>query len=113
MEVLRNLGVAAVLSLAISAAPLAMGLAFAFWPSERKLALMRPLSMAGTFAAICTCLLSLANSLIGLSRPATVDMSTFQRAAIGLAESMVAAFLAFAFLTAGWLFVAFGMRKLP
>ena len=113
MEVLTNLGLAARLGLLISAAPLAMGLAFALWPSERKLALMRPLSMAGTFAAIGTLLLNLANALIGLSRAATVDVSFFQRAAVGLAESMVVAFLAFACLAAGWLFVAFGMRKLP
>ena len=112
MEVLTNLGLAARLGLLISAAPLAMGLAFALWPSERKLALMRPLSMAGTFAAIGTFLLNLANALIGLSRAATVDVSFFQRAAVGLAESTVAAFLAFACLAAGWLFVAFGMRKL-
>ena len=90
-----------------------MGLAFAFWPSERKLALMRPLSMAGTFAAICTLLLDLANALIGLSRAPAGDMSFFQRAAVGLAESTVAAFLSFACLTAAWLFVALGMRKLP
>ena len=111
MEVLTNLGLAARLGLLISAAPLAMGLAFLFWPSERKLALMRPLSTAGTFAAIGTLFLHLANALIGLSRAATVDVSFFQRAAVGLAESMVVSFLAFACLAAAWLFVAFGMRK--
>jgi hypothetical protein len=111
VEVLTNLGLAARLGLLISAAPLAMGLAFALWPSERKLALIRPLSMAGTFAAIGTLLLNLANALIGLSRAATVDVVFFQRAAVGLAESMVVAFLAFGFLTAGWLCVALGMRK--
>jgi hypothetical protein len=111
VEVLRDLGVAAVLSLAISAAPMAMGLAFALWPSERKLAMMRPLALAGTFAAICTILLGLANSLIGLSRPATLDTPLFQRTMLGLAESLVPAFLAFGFLTAGWLCVALGMRK--
>jgi hypothetical protein len=111
VEVLTNLGLAARLGLLISAAPLGMGLAFALWPSERKLALMRPLSTAGTFAAISTLLLQLANALIGLSRAATVDVSFLQRAAIGLAESMLAVFLAFACLTAGWLFVALGMRK--
>ncbi len=89
-----------------------MGLAFLFWPSERKLALMRPLSTAGTFAAVCNVLLGLANSLIGLSRaPAGDDVVSADGA--GLAESTVAGFLAFACLTAGWLFVALGMRKLP
>jgi hypothetical protein len=111
VEILSNMALATLLSLAISAAPLAMGLAFALWPTERKLALMRPLSMAGTCAAICAMLLGLANALIGLSRQAPGETFQFQRAAPGLAESMVAGFVAFAFLTAGWLCVALGMRK--
>ena len=113
MEVLRNISIAAHLALLISAAPLALGLAFLFWPTERKLALMRPLTLAGTFAAICSILLGLANSLIWVSRAPAGDMSPFQRTAAGLAEAMVVGFLSFACLTAAWLLVAVGMRKLP
>jgi hypothetical protein len=107
------MSIAAHLALLISAAPLALGLAFLFWPNERKLALMRPLSTAGAFAAVCNVLLGLANSLIGLSRAPAGDMVPFQRMAAGLAEATVAGFLSFACLTAAWLFVAVGMRKLP
>ena len=112
MDVLTNMSIAAHLALLISASPLALGLAFLFWPTERKLALMRPLSTAGAFAAVCNVLLGVANSLIGLSRAPAGDMS-FQRMAAGLAEATVAGFLSFACLTAAWLFVALGMRKLP
>lgn len=63
MEALRNAGLASLLGLLISAAPLVMALSFAFWPSERKLALMRPLSLAGTYAAVANILLGLLNGL--------------------------------------------------
>jgi hypothetical protein len=113
VEILRQMSIAAHLALLISAAPLAMGLAFLLWPSERRLALMRPLSTAGAFAGICNILLGLANSLIGASGAPAGDNPVFQRMAAGLAEALVAGFLSFACLTAAWLFVAVGMRKLP
>lgn len=113
MDVLRNLGIAAHLALVISALPMALGLAFLLWPNERKLALMRPLSMAGTFAAVCNVLLGLANSLIGMSRAPAGELLSFQRTAAGLAEATAAGFLSFACLAVAWLFVAVGMRKLP
>ena len=109
MEALRNASLASLLGLLISAAPLVMALSFAFWPSERKLAMMRPLSLAGTYAAVANILLGLLNGLVGLARPA--ETPVVQRVAVVLAEGVVPAFVAFALLAAAWVCVALGMRR--
>lgn len=110
MEALRNASLASLLGLLISAAPLVMAVSFAFWPSERKLALMRPLSLAGTYAAIANILLGLLNGLVGL-RPAAAETAVVQGVAVALAEGVVPAFVAFALLAAAWVCVALGMRR--
>jgi hypothetical protein len=51
MEMLRNAGVFARLTLAVGVVPLIMALVYVTRPTERNLALMRPLSLAGLFAA--------------------------------------------------------------
>ncbi len=51
------------LVLLISTAPMVMGVMFAIRPNERRLALMRPLSLAGIFAGVCNLLVGLANAL--------------------------------------------------
>jgi hypothetical protein len=111
VEALRNAGLASLLGLLISAAPLVMALSFAFWPSERKLALMRPLSLAGTYAAVANIMLGLLNGLVGLARPAAAETPAVQRVAVELAQGIVPAFVAFALLAAAWVCVALGMRK--
>lgn len=54
MNPLLGLGYAARLGLLISFTPTLAGIWFAIRPSERQLSYMRPLTLAGIFAAFCT-----------------------------------------------------------
>ena len=51
-DMLRHAGIVSLLSIAIGLAPLAMAAAYFARPTERRLALMRPLSLASLFAAL-------------------------------------------------------------
>ena len=112
MQAIRNLSLAGLFGLLITAAPMLLGLAFAARPKERLLSLMRPVSLAGIFAATANVFLGVTNSLVWASRN-TVASPLDPRFVAGLAESAVLGLLSFAFLTVGWLAVAVGMRRLP
>lgn len=111
MRMLANASIIARVSLFMGVVPLAMGIAYAVWPSEQRLALMRPLSLAAIFAALSGTTLGVLNvfRLMGMSQ--TPDLSRV--AAIGLAESLVPVFFDFGCLTAAWLFVALGLWRRP
>ena len=110
MDVLRNASLFALLSLALGFVPLGMALVYVFRPTERHLALMRPLSLAGLFAAAAGTVLGLINALMPLWRRGfTTDAYTV--VAVGAAESLVPVFVGFASLTAAWLLVAVGMGR--
>jgi hypothetical protein len=110
MQAIRNLALAGLFGLLVTAAPMLLGIAFAARPNERWLALMRPMTLAGIFAATANVFLGVTNSLVGASRAASpLD----QRMLPGLAEVAALGFLSFAFLTVGWLAVAAGMRRMP
>jgi len=106
---IKQLGLAAIAGLVVTAVPLLVGIAFAVRPHERWLSLMRPLTLAAIFAAIANTFLGLANSFIALSRVAPVD-PVGQRWAM-LAETSVVPFVSFVFLSTAWLCVAIGMRR--
>lgn len=72
---------------------------------------MRPLTLAGIFAAVANVFLGLINALVYLARTGQNDPSPFARAAQALAETAVMPFVAFVCLTIGWLSVAIGMRR--
>jgi hypothetical protein len=111
MESLKQASIFQLLGVLVSVAPLAMGIVFAIGPSEQRLSLMRPLSLAGIFAAICSLLLGLANGLQALARTDAAEPTSLRFAALLLSEAVVPAFIAFACLTGAWLCVAAGMRK--
>jgi hypothetical protein len=109
VKVIVNLGIMAILGVLTCALPLVVGLWFAFRPSERLLGLMRPLTLAATFAGISNTTLGLVNTLVYMSsrpEPVSVNIITAQ-----LAESLVVPFVSFGCLAVAWLFVALGMRK--
>ena len=72
---------------------------------------MRPLSLAGIFAAAANIFLGLVNALTYLSRVESTEPARVGVAAMVLGEASVMPFIAFACLTIGWLAVAIGMRK--
>jgi hypothetical protein len=90
-------------------APMILGWYFAFKPSERLLALMRPLTLAATFAAISNTTLAFVNTLAWISRrPESVPIEIVSGQ---LAEALAIPFVSFGCLAAAWLGVAVGMRK--
>ena len=109
MEVLRQMSIVAMLSLLIAVVPLMMGIVYAIWPTEGRLALMRPLSLASLFAGLGGLLVGGINILtwIATSTPAP----PFDQVAIGLSEALVPLTVAFACLTVGWLCVALGLTR--
>jgi hypothetical protein len=110
MSMLRNASLFALLTLVLGAVPLAMAIVYASRPTERNLALMRPLSLAGLFAAIAGTLLGFINVLkVFWTRELTAE--TYRVMAIGAAESLVPVLLGFACLTVAWLVVAIGMGR--
>lgn len=108
-EMVQQAGLVALLSLVGTAIPLVMAVAYAIWPTEAKLALMRPLALAGVSAAICGTLAGLLNML----RYAAVhDVAlTSREGLLGLSESLVPAFFGAGALTIAWLCVALGLRR--
>ena len=98
--------------LIVSLAPLIAGVVYAVRPNERRLALMRPLSLAGIFAAVSSLLLGLANALEAIGSPRAADASAnLPPAARMLAEAMIPSFVGFACLTVAWLCVAAAIRR--
>ena len=107
MQIWQEMGLAAKASLLVGIVPMIMGAGYAIWPSESKLALMRPLSLAGIFSGLSGFVIGLINGLqmaarnsIPLTTPAVI---------VGITEAMVPLLVAFGSLTAAWLMVALGM----
>ena len=110
MEILRNMGLAAIFSLLLSFTPLVMAVAYVIHPSERRLALMRPLSQVGLFAALAGTAIGFINSLMYLSSRG-FDPESMKVGLVGTAESLVAMAVGFGCLTVAWLLVAAGMGR--
>jgi hypothetical protein len=100
----------ALLTLVVDFVPLVMAVVYVVRPTERHLALMRPLSLAGLFAAITGGVLGFINVLRFVwTRELTAE--TYRVMAIGAAESLVPMFVGFVCLTVAWLLVAVGMGR--
>ena len=110
MEMLQQAGILALLSLIVAVAPMMMGIVYAVRPTEARLALMRPLSLAGLFAGLCGTATGVVNVLraVAMSPAASVPPNL---AVVGLSEAMVTLVVAFGCLTVGWLCVALGMTR--
>ena len=110
MGTLREASLMALLSMMVPLAPMVMGVTYAIWPTEGRLTLMRPLSLAGIFAALGGFFIGVINILVGLSRSPTA-LADNRVMFIGLAESMVPLVVGFGCLTVGWLCVTLGLRR--
>jgi hypothetical protein len=109
LEMLGNASIVARLSMLVSIFPLGAGLAYVLRPSEQRLALMRPVSLAGLFAALSG---TVAGAISVLRMIWTSEGPVNWRVvAVGSAESLVPLLLAFGCLTVAWLCVAAGFRR--
>jgi hypothetical protein len=89
---------------------LGTAIAYAVRPTERRLTVMRPLSLASVFAAVCSSSVGVATALKGPT-DAGISSESLRVMTAGLSEAMVPLFVAFAFLAVAWLAVAVGLRR--
>jgi len=89
---------------------LGTAIAYAAKPAERTLELLRPLSLAAIFAALCSLSVGVAAALKGAAMGGPGGESTAVLLA-GLSEACIPPFVAFAFLAVAWLLVVLGMRR--
>lgn len=107
--VFREASIAALFSMFVAILPVAAGLSYVLSPSERRLALMRPVSLAGLFAGLAGLLIGFINVLRGIWL--TEGVVDWKIVAVGSAEAMVPLTLAFGSLMFAWLCIAIGMRR--
>ncbi len=110
MEMLHNAGGFAKLTLAMGLVPLIMAIIYVIHPTERNLALMRPLSLAGLFASLSAPLLGAVITLRDIGTTGLAQAS-YGRLAASASEALVPAFFGFACLSVAWVLVAVGMSR--
>ena len=108
-DVLTQASVFANLTLLVVLLPLPAGVLYAVRPSESRLALMRPLSLASMFAALAGALAGIANLLDAAAM--TTGPLLRRPVLLGLAETLVPLLLASSVLAVAWLGVAVGFRR--
>jgi hypothetical protein len=110
MDAFNQSGIFAKLGLLVGFGPPGLAIAYVLRPGERKLAIMRPVSLAAIFAAICGLVAELIAVLMGvaatLPRPVHVP-----NVYVGVSEAFVPPFVNFGLLAAAWLLVAVGMTR--
>lgn len=111
IDAFRYAGLAAKVSMLMGVLPLALAVVYAIWPTEQRLTLMRPLSLATIFAALSGTVLGTVNVFLYMSRSEPPSFSHV--AVLGLSEALFPTFLGFGLLTAAWLLVALGMWRRP
>jgi hypothetical protein len=110
-EVLSQAGWYAKFSLFMGLVPLGMGIVYTVSPTEQRLALMRPLSLATIFASVSGTAVGFLHVFRGMGMSETPALTG--AAATGIAESLVLPFVNFGCLTVAWLCVALGLWRRP
>jgi hypothetical protein len=110
MTILRQASIFALLSLLVAVVPLVMSVVYVARPTEQHLALMRPLSLAGLFAAMGGGVLGAIN-VLSIVWMRDLDIHAYHAMAAGAAESLIAPLVGFSSLTLAWLLVAVGMGR--
>jgi hypothetical protein len=111
MDMLHNAGIFAKLTLVMDLLPLGVAVLFVVRPTEHNLALMRPFSLAGLFAALSGGAVGFLNVLRSIGATQEFTHAAYSRMAIGASEALVPTFVGFACLSAAWLLVAVGMSR--
>jgi hypothetical protein len=109
LEIIGNASIVARLSMLVSIFPLGAGVAYVLRPNEQRLALMRPVSLAGLFGAFTGTITGAINVLRGIwTSDGPVNWNIV---AVGSAEALVPLLLVFGCSTVAWLCVAAGFRR--
>ena len=107
VDLLGQISLFAKLTMAVAIVAFGLAVAYVFRPTEQKLVLMRPVSLAAIFATVS----GLFGGWIAVlaSIPATPDghlpVASLYR---GIAESLTVGFVSFGLLAAAWMLVAVG-----
>ena len=109
LETFHEAGMIALLSIVVAVFPAGLAVVYAIRPTEHRLALMRPISLAAIFSGLCGMLSGFVTILRGIG--ATSGPIPFRTVALGVSEALVPLFLTFGFLTVAWLCVALGLRR--
>jgi hypothetical protein len=94
----------------ISIGAFGLAVSYAIRPTERKLMLMRPVSLAAIFATLSAVPAGWALVLGAMAATPTgqLEIPAVYR---GLAETLTVGFVCFGFLSAAWLLIAVGMLR--
>jgi hypothetical protein len=107
VDLLGQISLFTKLSMAVAIVAFGLAVAYVFRPTEQKLVLMRPVSLAAIFATVSGLLEGWIAVLASI--PATPDghlpVATLYR---GIAESLTVGFVSFGLLAAAWMLVAVG-----
>lgn len=112
IEMLRQMGPAALVSMLMGIVPLGFGLLYAARPTEHRLALMRPLSLATIFAGISGATLGVVNSFVYVANRPNVTFTT-PAVLVGVAEGLTTLVFDFGCLMLAWVCVAIGLWRRP
>lgn len=110
MDMFGQASLFARLTLILGFVPLVMAVVYVVRPTERNLALMRPLSLAGLFASLAGGVLGFIN-VLRLVWTQEIGAQTYRVMSVGAAESLVSMFVGFASLSVAWLLIAVGMGR--
>ncbi len=111
MHLLAQVSFLSMFGMLLCLVPLVAGVWYAFSPSERLLALMRPLTLGAIFAAITTFVIALANGCVDISMMSATEAQPLQVAAGFLTVRLMPVVVCFGCLAAAWFFVAIGTRR--
>lgn len=89
---------------------LGTAIAYVVKPTERKLMLMHPMTLASIFAAMCSSSVGTATAL-KYAADAKLEGDAVWVMVAGLSEALIPPFVAFAFLAVAWLLVVVGLRR--
>jgi hypothetical protein len=110
MELLREISVFGKLTMVVAVGAFGLAMAYVFQPTEPKLVLMRPVSLASIFATISGLFGGWIAVLSGVA--ATPDgRLPMAKVYLGIADSLAVGFVCFGLLAAAWLLVAIGVLR--
>ena len=110
-EMFANASIVGKLGFSVAFAPVAAAILYAVSPNERRLAWVRPLSLAALFAGLTAFMGGVAGVFEGIGN--TGEPINWRAVSLGASETAISLFVPFGCLTITWLVVAFGLRRAP
>ena len=111
IDMFNEAGIVGKLGILIAFGPVVCALLYAYKPTERRLALMRPLSLAAIFGGLTSFSAGVIAVLHGIGRSDPTKALNWPLIILGAGETIAALFFAFGCLTIAWLLIALGMRR--